>query len=100
MSNVIDFFSFVKNKSKVSIPNKYVVWHNLPIVPIENKQYEIIVRVIQTENKNLPIYSYFFPSEKDILLINQERSEQQTLHWAYMKDIEKLIIDFENPQIS
>ena len=97
VADIINFFNYKKTNNNPKPLNKFEVWHKLPILPNDNLPYEIIVRVCQFVNK-VPVWSYIFPQANEILELNKETSD--LINWAYMENIEKLISDFENPQIS
>lgn len=97
MGDIINFSDYQKPKISCKPLNKFEVWHTLPILPNNNLPFEIIVRVCKFVN-NVPVWSYIFPQANDIFELNKETSN--LINWAYMENIEKLISDFENPQIS
>lgn len=104
MVDVVNFYDYKKENSSKKPINKFKIWHSLPIKPINNSPYEIIVRLYRSSS-SIPNWAYMIVNEDEIMDFNNQSSElikgtANLIQWAYIEDIEKLINDFENPQIS
>ena len=96
MTDIIDFHKW-KNDKVIKSEDYYLGWKSLPIKNIELDNDFIIIRTSNNEN-NLWCANYNVISDKTII---EELNCKNNLHiqWITMREIEKIISTFENPNI-